>query len=176
MTLIWLAVALVASAATARTDLTVDAVTRATTLNPVTGDISVLTDGDTPENDPMAGAVEFGGIGLLVAEWPEPVELATIRIHLGLMERYGVYAFQGGSTTETGQRVDVEDPAYTKEGLAPLESNIWFEIECRPDIAVDNLALSLVGTTVIYEIQFLGPARTAVEPASLGALKARISR
>ncbi|MFH1566490.1 MAG: hypothetical protein ABIL09_00710, partial [Gemmatimonadota bacterium] len=119
-----------------------------------------------------AGSVEWGGAGLLRAEWPRPVELAAIRVYLGLMERYAVYAYQGGSYTDTGQRVEAETPAWSKEGLAPLELNRWFEIPCRPEIPVDNIGLSLVGRTVLYEIQFLGPDGTAVEPVSYGLVKA----
>ena len=160
-----------ATSATAQTDLTVDAVTRATTLNPYDGNVAALTDGITLEDDAAAGAVAWGGAGLFVAAWEEPVKIARVRIYLGLMERYAFYAYLGGSFSDAGTRIEVEEVAYTKEGLAPLDENIWWEFEAQPEIAVDGIGLSLGGTTVIYEIQFLGPDGTAIEPMSLGMLK-----
>ena len=162
-----------AAAVTAQTDLGVDVVTRATTLNPMEGDVAVLTDGLTPENAADAAAVRWSGVGMLRVEWPETVPLATIRVYAGLAERYSMYAYVGGSFNVQGQRLEVLDTTYTREGLAPLDENIWFEIACDPEVPIDNLGLIFVGNSVIYEIQFLGPAGTAIEPASLGLLKAR---
>lgn len=173
MTLTVLAAVFAATAVTAQTDLGVDVVTRATTLNPVEGDVAVLTDGLTPENAPDAAVVHWSGVGMLRVEWPETVPLATIRIYAGLAERYSMYAYIGGSFDTSGQRVEVQEPIYVREGLAPLDTDIWFEIACDPGVPIDNLGLIFVGNSVIYEIQFLGPAGTAIEPASLGALKAR---
>ena len=166
-----LATALVAVPVAAQNDLSVDAVTRATTLNPMKGDVAVLTDGITPETDPQAGAVEGGGVGLLRVEWPRLVSLATIRIYAGLAERYSVLGYAGGTFNDQGQREEVETPAYSVEGLAPLDANIWFDIPCRPDIPIDNLGLVFVGTSIIYEVQFIGPIDTAVEQATLGLVK-----
>ncbi len=172
--LTWLAVAVAASAATAQTDLTVDAVTRPTTLNPVVGDVAMLTDGITPENDTAAAAVQWGGVGMVRVEWPLAVPLATIRFYAGLAERYSMYAYVGGSFDATGQRVEVQEPTYLREGLAPLDEDVWFEIACDSAVPIDNLGLIFSGTSVIYEIQFLGPAGTAIEAGSLGLLKSGI--
>lgn len=162
------------SVAAAQTDLTVDATTRATTLNPHEGVVASLTDGVTLEDDENAASMMWGGVGLLVAEWDEPVHVAKVRIFLGLMERYGFYGYQGGGFTDTGTRIDVETPAYSREGLAPLDENIWWDLEADAQTAVDNVALSVVGTTVLYEIQFLGPDGTVIQPSSLGLLKAAV--
>ena len=170
------AVPLATSASTARADLTADAVSAATSLNPVIGVITWLFDGQTPPTDPAAGAVEWGGAGLLRVTWPRPVMLARIRVYLGLMERYTVYGYQGGGFSDTGQRVDVEEPVWTTSGLAPLETDRWFDIPCKPGIAVDNIGLSMVGRTVIYEMQFLGPDGTVIAPASFALIKAGAPR
>lgn len=169
--LIGLISVLSATALLAQTDLTVDAITRATTLNPYDGDVAVLTDGITLEDDEAAGAVAWGGAGLFVAEWAEPVKISRVRIFLGLMERYAFYAYSGGSFSDAGTRIDVEETAYTIEGLAPLDENIWWEFETDATLAVDNVGLSVGGTTVLYEIQFIGPDGTVIEPVSLGLLK-----
>jgi len=171
--LICLAVVLAAASAGAQTDLGVDVVTRATTLNPIEGDVAVLTDGITPEEDPAAAAVRWGGVGMVRVEWPDLVDLATIRVYAGLAESYSLYAYVGGSFDAEGQRLEVNEMTYGREGLAPLEENIWFEIECDASLPIDNLGLIFSGNSVIYEIQFLGPAGTVIAPASFGVLKAR---
>jgi len=174
--LILLAAAWAAGPAAAQTDLGVDVVTRPTTLNPMEGDVAVLIDGLTPDNDPAAAAVAWSGVGMVRVEWPRAVPLATIRVFAGLAERYAMYAYVGGSFDTNGQRVEVEEPTYIREGLAPLEENIWFEIDCDADQPIDNLGIIFTGTVVVYELQFLGPEGTAIVPGSLGALKARRQR
>lgn len=152
-------------------DLTPDAVTRATTLNPSIGDVAWLTDGRTPDSDSGALPFEWVAAGLVAVAWPEPIHLATIRVYLGDMERYAVYGYLGGSFTENGQRVDVETPAYSKEGLVPIDAGGWFDIPCRSDVLIDNIGFQVIGGAVLYEMQFLGPDGTAIEPTTFGALK-----
>jgi len=62
------ALLLAALPAAARPDLTADAVSRATTLNPVIGEVASLFDGHTLEDDPAAGSVEWGGAGQLTLQ------------------------------------------------------------------------------------------------------------
>ena len=159
----------------AATDLTVDAVTRATTLNPSVGEVAALTDGRTPDQDPEAPAFSWSSIGLLAVGWPSPVHVATLRIYVGQMQRYAVYGYLGGSYTDTGQRLDVETPVYSKEGIVPLDANGWYEIPLPADQAVDNLGLQLIGSATLYEFQFLGPDGTAVQATSFGIVKKRFS-
>ena len=68
-------------------DLTVDAVTRATELNPNTGNVAVLIDGLTPDTDPQAAAFGWNVAGFLVVEWTHPVILEKIRVYLGDIDR-----------------------------------------------------------------------------------------
>ena len=163
------------------TDLTPDAVTRATTLNPWTGDLAALTDGRTPDNDPDAPAFEWRAIGLLAVEWPKPVSLATIRVYLGEMERYAVYGYLGGHFTETGQRVDVETPVYSQEGLVPIDATGWYDIPCvrplpcPPEAQVDNIGFQVIGGATLYEIQFLGSDGTCIQTTTFGAIKRSLS-
>lgn len=167
----FMAVLLLSGPLSAGSDLTVDAVTRATTLNPSVGDLAVLTDGKTPDQDPNAAAFSWSSMGLLAVEWPAPVQVAAIRVYLGEMQRYAVYGYVGGRFTDTGQRVEVETPVFSKEGLVPLDAVGWYEIRLPADKVVDNLGIQLVGTTVLYEIQFLGPGGTAILDASFGIIK-----
>ncbi len=167
-----LAMVLAGSPVVAGVDLTADAVTAATTLNPVVGEVGALFDGRTPDTDPAAPNVMWGGAGLLRVSWPRPVALAKIRVYMGLMERYTVYGYLGGSFSDTGQRQGVEEPLWAVSGLAPLEENLWFDLPCRPDLPIDNLGLSMSGRATLYEVRFLGPDGTAVTPTSYAWVKA----
>ncbi|MEW6753050.1 MAG: hypothetical protein AB1505_19030 [Candidatus Latescibacterota bacterium] len=171
-----LALGLLSAAAFAAVDLTPDAVTQATSLNPVTGEVAALTDGRTPDLDPAAPAFVWGSVGLLRVEWDRPIRLATIRVYLGVMDQYAVYGYLGGRFTETGQRQGGETPVFVKQGLGPLEPSGWFEIACPADTPIDNLGLQVTGGATLYEIQFLGPGSTAVVPASLGLVKRAAGR
>jgi hypothetical protein len=159
----------------ADTDITPDAVTRATTLNTSIGDVSVLTDRRTPDSDPDASPFQWRSLGLLVVEWPESIYLATIRIYIGDMDRYAVYGYLGGYFTETGQRVDVETPSYTREGLVPVDAVGWYDIPCSSDILIDNIGIQISGGATLYEIQLLGPDGTAIRATTFGVLKKALS-
>jgi hypothetical protein len=166
---------LVASLGTAQ-DLTLDAVTRATTLNPSTGAVAVLHDGRTPDLDPTAPAFTWESTGLFAVSWDHPVQVAALRVYLGEMQRYAVYGYLGGRFTDTGQRVDVETPVFSREGLVPIDAAGWYEIALPGDRAVDNLGIQVIGSAILYEIQLVGPAGTAVELSSLGLIKKDFAR
>jgi len=166
-----LGLALLAPSSLSATDLTVDAVTRATTANPMVGDVASLTDGRTPDDDPEAPAVEWSGVGLLIVAWPQPVRLATIRMYVVNVDRYGVYGYLGGSYTDTGQRLEVDTPAFLREGLVPVDVEGWYSITCDPEVSIDNLGLQVLGSALVYEVQFLGPDGTAIQSASFGTIK-----
>jgi len=157
------------------TDLTVDAVTRATELNPSVGDIAVLTDGITPDQDAQAAAFSWPVAGFLVVEWPHPVVLEKIRVYLGDIDRYAYYGYLGGAFNNTGQRSGGSTPVYNREGLGPGTEG-WFDIPITATAPIDNMGIQFTGGATLYEIQFIGPEGTAVQPATLGLIKRRLTR
>jgi len=157
-------------------DLTVDVVTRATELNPRTGDVAALTDGRLPDTDPAAPAFGWPTAGFLVVEWPQPVQLAKIRLYLGEMDRYAYYGYLGGTFNSTGQRIGETVPVYTREGLWPGLATGWFDIDIAATAQIDNMGIQFTGGAVIYEIQFVGPNGTLVRPSSLGLIKQELGR
>lgn len=157
-------------------DLTVDAVTRATVLNPSTGDVAALTDGRLPDTDPTAPAFGWPVAGFLVVEWPQPVLVEQVRVYLGEMDRYAVYGYLGGSFNDTGQRVGVQTPAYSREGLWPGVEAGWFDMPIPAPVEIDNMGIQFTGGARIYEIQFVGPHGTVIAPASLGEIKRAYAR
>jgi hypothetical protein len=166
-----LAIIMVAGSAGAM-DLTLDAVTRATELNPSVGDVSALTDGRTYATDQEAPTFGWDVAGLLAVMWPEPIMLERVRVYLGYMDRYAVYAFLGGSYSTTGQRIGVETPAFSREGLGHDEEG-WVDIVISGAEPIDNIGIQFSGGAALYEIQFIGPDATVIEPASLGFIKRR---
>lgn len=148
-----------------------DAVTRATTLNPSIGDPAALTDGRTPDLDADAPAFEWLGLGLLAVAWPQPMVVTTLRVYLGYMDRYTVLGFVGGNYTETGRRVDVETPVYSRDGIVTAAASGWYEIRLPSEQAIDNLGFQVTGGAILYEIDFLGADGTTISFASFGTVK-----
>jgi uncharacterized protein YfiM (DUF2279 family) len=66
-----------------RRNLMPDAVTRATTWNDHTGDVQALWDGEHPGNSSSPKAFAWDNKGILVMEFPEPVELSELRAYMG---------------------------------------------------------------------------------------------
>ena len=155
----------------AASDITLDAVTRATVLNPSIGDPAALTDRRTPDLDPDAAAFEWIGLGLLAVAWPEPVQVATLRVYLGTMGRYSVLGFVGGSYNQTGQRRDVVEPIYSSDGIVAAAKSGWYEIPLPTDRLIDNLGFQVVDGAVFYEVEYLTPEGTAIAASSFGAIK-----
>jgi len=167
--------ALLAHSSLTAGELQIDAVTRATTANPMMGNVSALMDGLTPDDDPAAPAVQWSGVGLLLVEWPEPVHLATIRMYVVDVDRYGVYGYLGGSFTDKGQRLEVFSPVLIREGLVPVGDGGWHSITCDPEVPIDNLGLQVTGSAVVYEIDFLWPDGTAIQSTTLGTIKRTVA-
>ncbi|MFH1570079.1 MAG: hypothetical protein ABIL09_18955 [Gemmatimonadota bacterium] len=160
----------------AATDLTPDAMTRATTLNPSEGDVACLTDGRTPDTDPGATAFSWDSVGLLVVEWEAPVSLTSVRMYLGLVNQYAVYTYLGGRFDEHGQREGEAVPTYTRNGIVPFDATGWYEVTMPSDARIDNLGLQVINGAMLYEVQFIGPGGTPVTPTSLGLVKRSFSR
>jgi hypothetical protein len=152
-------------------DITLDAVTMATTHNFWTGDLTWLTDGRVPDNDPEAQAVEWEWIGLLAVSWPDTVRLETIRVYFGELHTYRLFAYVGGSFTEEGQRLGEEFSVYGWEEAVPEGITGWYDIPCPAESPVDNISFQVIGGATIYEMRFLRPGGTAIQPASFGAVK-----
>ena len=170
---------LLAAKAFAVQDITPDAITMATSRNFWTGDAAWLTDGRTPDKDPQAPAFEWDWIGLLAVSWPEPVRLSGVRVYLGEMSRYRLFAYAGGGFTQEGHRVGIETAAYGREDMVPPGTTGWYEIPCNPEHPVDNISFQVIGGAVIYEMRFLAPDGTARRPGMLKrglfSLRAKIS-
>ena len=160
-------------------DITPDAITMATSRNFWTGDAAWLTDGRTPDKDPQAPAFGWDWIGLLAVSWPDPVRLSGVRVYLGEMSRYRLFAYAGGGFTQKGYRVGIETAVYGREDIVPPGTTGWDEIPCNPEHPVDNISFQVIGGAVIYEMQFLSPNGSARRPGilkrGLFSLRAKIS-
>ena len=152
-------------------DVTPDAVTMATTRNPWTGEVAWLTDGRTPATDSQAPGVQWDWIGLLAVSWPDPVQLAIIRVYLGELHTYRVFGYLGGGFSEDGLRLGEELAVYGWEKTAPEGVAGWYEIPCESESPVDNISFQVIGGATIYEIQFLSSDGTVIRPVNLGAVK-----
>ena len=152
-------------------DLTVDAVTMATTHNPMSGEVAWLTDARTPATDPQAPAVAWDWIGLLAVSWPDTVRLATIRVYLGELHTYRVFGYVGGGFTKDGLRLGEELPVYGWEKSTPKGITGWYDIPCSMHDPIDNLSFQVIQGATIYELQFLSPGGTAIQHSSFGAVK-----
>jgi hypothetical protein len=155
---------LLAGAAFASQDITPDAITMATTRNFWSGDVAWLTDGRTPDEDPQAPAFEWDWIGLLAVSWPDTVHLAVIRVYLGEMSSYRLFGYAGGGFTQEGQRVGAETAVYGWEEVVPSGTTGWYDIPCAPEFPIDNISFQVIGGAVIYEMRFLAPDGTAIQP------------
>ena len=138
-------------------DITFDAVTMATTHNRWTGDLAWLTDGQTPDNNPQAQAVEWVWIGLVAVSWPDTVRLERVRVYLGELRTYRLFGYVGGGFTEDGLRFGEELPAYGWEKAVPEGATGWYDIPCASKEPVDNISFQVIGGATIYEMQFFGP-------------------
>jgi hypothetical protein len=165
--------ALVPTGALATMDLTPDAVTMATTRNLWTGDVAWLTDGRTPDEDPHALAFEWNWIGLLAVSWPDTVRLASIRVYLGKMGQYRIYGYAGGHFTEEGYRVGADTAVFGLADSVPAGSSGWYDIPCEPEFSVDNISFQVIGGATIYEMQFLGPNGTTIQPEEMTRRRSR---
>jgi hypothetical protein len=162
---------LVALEVFAAKDITFDAVTMATTHNVWMGEMAWLTDGRTPDTDSEAQAVQWVWIGLLAVSWPDTVRLETVRVYLGELHTYRLFGYVGGSFTEEGLRLGEELPAYGWEKMTPEGLSGWYDIPCASPSPIDNISFQVIGGATIYEMQFLGPGGTAIQPASFGVIK-----
>ena len=153
-----------ATAARATEDITVDATTMATTRNLWTGEAAWLTDGRTPDQDPEAPAFTWEWVGLLAVSWPDTVRLEAIRVYLGAMGSYHVYGYLGGGFTEDGMREGGETPAFAVRGAVPAGTKGWYEIPCSPENPIDNLSFQVLQGAILYEMRFLAPGGAPVQP------------
>lgn len=152
-------------------DITLDAVTMATVTNSPVGELAWLTDGRTPATDPQAPGVQWEWTGLVIVSWPDAVDLGSIQVYLGELRLCRISGYLGGGFTEEGQRLGEAEAAFDCEAVPPEGTTGWYEIPCASDEPIDNLSFQVVGGAVIYEMRFLTPGGTAVQPASLGQIK-----
>jgi hypothetical protein len=148
----------------ARSDITPDAVTMATTRNLWTGEVAWLTDGRTPDTDPGAGALKWEGVGLVAVSWSDTVRIERIRVYLGDMTRYRVFGYLGGHFNQRGDRVGVETAVYGREDMVSAEKTGWYDISFPPETPIDNLSFQVIDGAAIYEIQILGPDDESHKP------------
>lgn len=146
-------------------DLTPDAVTRATTWNYYEGELAYLTDGKTPIETPDAGVFTWLEKGILLIEFPEPVELAQVRVFTG--ERVGkltLDAYLGGRRHEYGGYRAPKGELKASLIDASMASNSWLDFRFEPPVQMDNLELITQAATDYYEIQLNGPEDVSVKP------------
>ena len=156
-------------------NLAPDAVTRATTWNTWEGDLAALVDGETPADDPQAGAFLWHGGGVLVFEWEEPLDLEAVRVYVGAIGNdYEVRAWLGGRLDETGT---LREPEGTRTASAANHSRVtdaWTEVRFPAGTRADNIELVALGTIVFHEgeVRGLDGRATVVAGSSWGRLKA----
>ena len=158
----------------ARRNWTPDAVTRATTFNEYVGDLAVLFDGKQPDNDASPASFTWQGKGILVFEFPEPVELAQFRVYVGEWSgRYTLKAYLGGRTTDDGAGRDPAGELKVRLEVEEVPTNQWVTFELPPGTVIDNVEFRAIGRSEYYEIELLGPEETPVRPTSWGVIKAQ---
>ena len=156
-----------------RRNLTPDAVTQATTWNDYEGDIGALFDGKTPDNSEAPSSFLWVSKGILWITFPEPVELAELRLYVGSEAgEYIVKAYLGGKldldlggrSPEGELKARVESREYVKHG--------WATLVLPPGTVIDNVELVTFGTAELYEMELLGPVETSVRASHWGVIKA----
>lgn len=158
----------------ARRNWAPDAVTRATTWNEYVGDLAALFDGKHPGNDPSPASFEWQEKGILVFEFPEPVELSQFRVYVGEWSgRYTVSAYMGGRTLDDGAGRDPEGELKARVEVEEAPANQWVTFELPPPTVIDNVEFRAIGRSEYYEIELLGPQETPVRPTTWGAMKAQ---
>jgi hypothetical protein len=152
-----------------------DALTRATTWNSHTGDLSLLADGRFPPQ--QAQPFVWQTKGILVFEWDEPQTIERVRLYVGQVgNNYQVRAYLGGRLDPTGT---LRDPEGVQTALVEENSRLldqWVEVLLPPGTRADNLELWNLGSTEFYEVEILvqADASTAVDRQSWGRLKALV--
>ena len=157
-----------------RRNLMPDAVTRATTWNSSEGDIQALWDGEHPGNNASPKAFSWESKGILVIEFPEPVELSEFRAYMG--EKSGSHTlslYLGGRTKDDGGGRDPEGELMLVLDTPSFVTDGWMSLPLIEGIPIDNLELVTFGRSTFYEIELLGPEGTSIERATWGMIKSR---
>ena len=150
-----------------------DAVTKATTYNPYEGDISVLTDGKYPGNDPNPGSFRWLSKGILAVELPRPMELKEFRIYVGEEAGgYKVKAYLGGKLNPEGLGRSPEGELKAEVEDASYATDTWVTLKFPPGTVADNLEFWTFGAAEFYEMQILVASKEAVEECTWGKVKA----
>lgn len=158
----------------AQRNWTPDAVTRATTFNEYVGDLAALFDGKHPDNDTSSASFTWQAKGILVFEFPAPVELAQFRVYIGEPSgRYTLKAYLGGRTTDDGAGRDPVGELKATVEMEDAPANQWVTFELPPGTVTDNLEFWAIGRSEFYEVELLGPEETPVWPMSWGMIKAQ---
>ena len=147
-----------------RADLTPDAVTRATTWNSYEGELSFLTDSETPENNPNAGVFTWPEKGIIVMEFPQATHIGQVRIYTGdnaSSLQIGVYL--GGRRMDDGGGRDPEGEQKFFHTFTDVGANEWFSHVFTEALEADNLEIHCSGRTDIYEIEINSPEGIGVE-------------
>ncbi len=135
-------------------DITADAVTRATVRNIYRGEVSSLTDGHAPDDDGLAGALSWEGLGMVTVSWPDTVRLSRIQAYVSGVSRYRIFGYLGGGFSDRGDREGTETAA---SGGA----SGWWDITPAADVAIDNLSFQVIDGGAIYEMRFFAVGEPA---------------
>ncbi|HID11600.1 MAG TPA: hypothetical protein EYP17_09925 [Candidatus Latescibacteria bacterium] len=150
-----------------------DAVTKATTYNPYEGDISVLTDGKYPGNDPNPASFRWLSKGILAVELPKPMELKEFRVYVGEEAGgYKVRAYLGGKLNSNGLGRSPEGELKAEVEDASYATDTWMALKFPPRTVADNLEFWTFGAAEFYEVQILAAYEEAVEGSTWGNVKA----
>lgn len=142
-------------------DITADAVTRATVRNIYKGEVSIITDGHTPDDDGLAGALSWEGVGMVTVSWPDTVRLSRIQAYVSGVNRYRIFGYLGGGFSDRGDREGTETAAYGGENIIPAGTSGWWDITPAADVAIDNLSFQVIDGGAIYEMRFFAVSEPA---------------
>ena len=154
-------------------NLAPDALSRATTFNSYTGDLTALQDGKSPPQE--AAPFFWHTKGILTFTWQGELPLEKVRIYVGeIGNNFQLRAYRGGQLDETGT---VREPEGERTALLEENSRLidqWVEIPFSGGVLADNLELRALGSVVIYEVEiYVRTGETAVERLGWGQVKAR---
>ena len=167
-----LVAALVASPAAGR-NISVDAITRATTYHSHEGDVAVLTDGRLPDGDEATPAFVWNTQGILVFEWSDPLPLIRVRVYAGAIGNdYVIRSFVGGRLNDEGT---LREPAGLLTANAEEYSratNGWTDTVLPEGTVADNIELLALGPIELYDVEILvGVDETAVRSLQWSEVK-----
>ena len=156
-----------------------DAVSRASTWNEHTGEVSWLTDGLVPTSqDQPAQPFVWSSKGMLAFEWDQVLPITQVRVCVGTADSdFEVRTYIGGHLSEDGSTRDPQGERTATVADDSGASNTWIVFDMPSGTQADNLELKTQGAAELYEVEILsdqGSTPTAVGHGTWGRIKASV--